>query len=96
MRECESQIQRPVDLQRFFDQYNWNIFSEFTFNSKGLSVVLTPGAIFPHAAGIHDIYLTWESLNGRVSNWFAKSVLAKIKPSVIAPPRDSRIGAGKH
>jgi TIR domain-containing protein/uncharacterized protein DUF3298 len=78
MRDCDNKLEYPLDLHRYFDRYNWDIFSEFTFDSKGLNIVFTPGAIFPHAVGIQEIYLPWVFLDGRVSDWFAKTVLAKI------------------
>jgi hypothetical protein len=85
---CELDIRRQQlsigeELDISFDDYMsdedpWQVFQEFSFNEKGLTINLSPYSVLPYAYGSHEVFMPWDYFRDKLNESFDGSEFEKL------------------
>ena len=64
-------------------------FNVFTFDNRGITLIFSPYDILPYACGGFEVLVEWRQLEGRLTDEFLKSELARLLPDWMRPAHQS-------
>ena len=53
---------QELDISYYANSYSWELYEHYAFNEAGMQINLSSMSGLPHALGLFDVYLPWQSV----------------------------------